>query len=153
MRSSHSVVRLRGMIDRAQIARATIIDRTPFLLTHCSNDLRYLYVSKAYAAMLDLTPEEIAGKPIVEIMGQDGYETIRPYVEAVLRGHRVEFEAEVHFAQVGQRYLHVIYVPERNTQHQVIGWIGSILDVTEQKQTEAKHLDSEARFRDMANHA
>lgn len=109
----------------------TILDHTPFLITQCSRDLRYLYVSKAYAEMIGRTPHEIAGKRIIEVMGPDGLETIGPRVDAVLRGDRIEYEDEVHFSGVGPRLLHVIYVPEWNKQSQVIGWIASIIDVTE----------------------
>jgi PAS domain S-box-containing protein len=64
-------------------------------------------------------------------MGAEGFETIRPHVEAVLRGERVEYEASVHLPGVGPRQYHIIYVPERNEQSQVIGYVASILDVTE----------------------
>jgi len=101
----------------------TILNYTPFLLTRCSRDLRYLYVSKAYATMIGRAPDQVAGKPIIEIMGPQGFETIRPYVETVLRGQLVEYEAEIHFTDVGLRHLHVNYVPDRDEQNQVIGWI------------------------------
>src|SRR5262249_10492899 len=71
------------------------------------------------------------GNPIVDIMGAEGFETIRPHVEAVLRGERVEYEASVHLPSVGPRQYHVIYVPERDEQRQVIGYVASILDVTD----------------------
>src|SRR5438477_10786346 len=45
-----------------------IVTQTPFMLTRCSRNLRYRYVSRAYAQMLGRTPDEIAGKPIVQIM-------------------------------------------------------------------------------------
>jgi PAS domain S-box-containing protein len=131
----------------------TILDSTPFLLTRCSRDLRYQYVSKAYAAMIGRTVDEVSGKPIVEIMGSMGFETIRPYVEAVLQGQRVEYEAEVHFADVGLRHLHVIYVPERDQQGQVVAWLASIVDITERKVAEKNAKESEDRFRTMANYA
>ena len=74
-----------------------ILDSTPFMLTRCSRDLCYLYVSKAYAAMLGRRVDEIAGKPIIDIVGPRAFEAIRPHVEAVLRGERVEYEAEIPF--------------------------------------------------------
>jgi PAS domain S-box-containing protein len=108
-----------------------ILDNTPFLLTRCSRDLRYLYVSKAYATMIGRASDEIVGKPIIEIMGPSGFETIRRHVEAALRGQRVEFESEIQFAGIGPRQVRVIYVPERDDQIQVVGWIASIIDIGE----------------------
>lgn len=103
-----------------------ILDNTPFLLAHCSRDLRYVYVSKSYAAMLDRSADDIVGKPIVDFMGEEGFEAILPHIEHVLRGQRVEFEA-VHMPGTRQHY--VIYVPEHDERNQVIGWIASIFDI------------------------
>jgi len=115
---------------------AVIINSTPFMLTRCSRDLRYLFVSEAYAAMIGRRPEDVAGKRIIDIVGQEGFEAVRPHVEAVLQGNRVEYESDVHFQGVGTRTLNVVYTPERDETGNVKGWIGSILDVTERKQTE-----------------
>jgi PAS domain-containing protein len=61
----------------------TIIDHTPFLLTYCSSDLRYRFASAAYAKMIARRPEDVAGRSIIEVMGEDGFKTILPYIEAV----------------------------------------------------------------------
>ena len=113
-----------------------IINRTPFMLTRCRSDLRYLFVSDGYAAMIGRRPEEIAGKPIVEVIGAEGFKTILPHVQKVLRGDRAEYESDVYFQGIGTRSLQVVYTPERDEQGSVNGWIASILDVTERKQAE-----------------
>jgi PAS domain-containing protein len=41
---------------------ATVLANTPFLLTRCSSDLRYLFVSEACAKMIGHDPEEVVGK-------------------------------------------------------------------------------------------
>jgi len=113
-----------------------IINRTPFMLTRCSRDLRYRFVSRAYAQMLGRTPEEIAGKPIVEIMGEEGLKTISPYLEKVLKGHTVEYEAEVSFRGVGAPWLYSVYTPDRDAKGNVVGWFASITNITPRKSAE-----------------
>src|SRR5262249_43521984 len=75
-------------------------------------------------------PDEIVGRPIIEIMGREGFQTIRPHIEKVLRGERVEFESDISFASVGIRTFHAIYTPERDEAGRVTGWVASIIDVT-----------------------
>src|SRR4029450_8704453 len=66
-------------------------------------------------------------------MGAHGLPPIKPYIERVLTGARVEYENDVSFAGVGQRTLHVVYTPDLDEERRIIGWIASILDVTDRK--------------------
>jgi PAS domain S-box-containing protein len=113
-----------------------ITDITPVMLTRCTRDLRYVFVNRAYASMVGRTPEQIAGASIMEIMGRKGLETIRPHVEKVLRGQVVEYESEVTFEGIGDRYLRAVYKPDFDEHRQVRGWIASIADITERKQAD-----------------
>jgi len=114
----------------------TIIDRTPFMLTRCSRDLRYRFVSESYGKMICRRPDSVVGKPIIEIIGGEGFETIRPHMETVLQGARTEYESEVHYQGVGKRVLHVVYTPDITERGTIEGWIASITDITERKRAE-----------------
>ena len=117
-----------------------IITQTPFMLTRCTRDLHYRYVSHAYAKMLGFTPERLAGKPIVDVIGKEGLKAIRPYIEKVLTGTEVEYEQDVPFTGIGNRFLHTVYIPDRDESGNVIGWMASIADLTERRKTEAAAL-------------
>ncbi len=124
-----------------------IITQTPFMLSRCTRDLRYRYVSRAYAAMVNRTPEEINGRPITEIMSEEGLKTIMPYVERVLNGERVEYEDEVDFRNGNERSLHVVYTPDTDNSGNINGWFASIVDITDRKNAEEALRASEARLR------
>jgi PAS domain S-box-containing protein len=97
----------------------------------CSRDLRYLWVSRNYAAWHGKTPEEIAGRPIVDVIGPSGYEDIRPCVESVLSGKKEEYEAEVDYRGIGRRWIHAAYMPTRGLDGKVDGWIAIVTDITD----------------------
>src|SRR5262245_37803040 len=114
-----------------------IVTQTPFMLTRCTRDLRYRYVSRAYADLMGRKQQEIAGRPIVEVLGKHGLAKIRPYVERVLSGETVSYEQLVP-SKRGQNFLSATYVPDKNDRGEVIGWFASILDVTERKKADER---------------
>ena len=104
-------------------------------LTHCSRDLRYLSANPAYAQYIGLPLEQIVGRPMVEVMGQAAFEIIRPRIERVLSGERVEYEVELPIA--GERkWIQVVYTPDRDASGNVVGWVASVMDITERKRIE-----------------
>ena len=82
----------------------TILRNTTFLLSHCTSDLRYSFVSETLARMLGHRPEDLVGKKIAEVIGEKAFQTILPHVNAVLAGQRVEYEVEVPYRDVGPRF-------------------------------------------------
>jgi PAS domain S-box-containing protein len=115
----------------------SVINRTPFMMVRCSRDMRYRFMSEAYAHLLGRPRSEILGKTIGEILGEHGLKTLRPYIERVLRGEAVNFECNLDFPNVGSRRLHVAHRPELDAKGKAVGWIASLLDVTEQRRAEA----------------
>jgi PAS domain S-box-containing protein len=106
-------------------------------LTHCSRDLRYISANPAYAQWIGLPLEQIVGRPIVEVMGHAAFEIIRPGIERVLSGERVEYEDELPIA--GElKCTQVVYTPDRDASGNVVGWVESVTDITERRRIEAE---------------
>jgi len=136
----------RGMGDglSRRTDMAAILDNTPFLFTRCSSNLRYLFVSEAYARMVGRRPEDLEGKSIREVMGNAGFRIILPFVRRVLRGEAVECESEVDFKGIGTRRLIAKYAPDRDKSGNIRGWVATILDVTDKHKAAQAAADLEA---------
>jgi PAS domain S-box-containing protein len=108
---------------------------TPVALTRCSRDLRYLYINQAGANILGLTPEQVIGRPVRDVMNAEAFAVVQPHIERVLGGETVEYEEEIPYV-AGSRWMRVTYVPDVAANGDVAGWIGSIVDITERKRAE-----------------
>src|SRR5690242_20225756 len=134
----------RNALRGHEIDVSAILAHTPFLLARVSADLRYRFVSSTYAQMWKMRPEEFVGKPIIEIIGEHGLTAIQPYLEKVLKGEAVEFERDVDFRAVGLRSLRLKYTPDRDMSGTILGYVASIVDVTDQKRAEM-HIAADLR--------
>lgn len=83
--------------------------------------------------------EQLFGAHIVDAIGEHVFEVIRPYLDRVLHGERVEHASDIPFAH-GTRSIHAINTPDVNSEGQITGWFVSITDVTEQRFLEREVL-------------
>lgn len=123
-------------LQASQAEIELVLTRTPFMLTHCTRDLRYRYVSRSYADMLGRDPADFINAGIVDILGESAFEVMRPRIESVLEGNVVEFESVIDLKGIGKRVLGVSYVPVKDDNGGVTGWIASIVDISDRKNAE-----------------
>jgi two-component system sensor histidine kinase UhpB len=124
-----------------------ITDNMSAGVTRCRRDLRYVWVNPEYAAWLGLAPKKIMGRPIRDVIGEEGFEVIRPHIDKVLSGEREEYETQVTLREVGRRWIHAVYAPTKGQDQKVDGWIAVVADVTERHEAEGRLRESEERFR------
>jgi two-component system cell cycle sensor histidine kinase/response regulator CckA len=105
-------------------------------VAQCSRDLRYLWVSRAYAAWLGRAPDTIVGRPIYDILGPEAFAALCPYVERVLAGEVVQYEEQVTVAGMGPRWITAAYTPTLDATGRPDGWVAVVIDMTDRKQTE-----------------
>ena len=125
-------------------------DTMPIPVTLCSRGLRYLWVSKTYADWLGSAVEEIVDHSIEEVVGAQALAAIRPHIDDVLRGKRVQYEDRISFRGIGERWIQATYTPTYESGPEPSGWVAVVVDITERRRIEASLRDSESAARLLA---
>jgi PAS domain S-box-containing protein len=107
-------------------------------VARCSRDLRYLWVSRAYAAWLGRAPDTIVGRPLCDILGPDAFAALRPYFERALAGEVVQYESQATFPGKGRLWISASYTPTVDARGRPDGWVAVVSDITDRKQIEVE---------------
>src|SRR5215831_17953891 len=145
--SADSIGQAPASTANAQDEVRQILDTSATGITRCSRDLRFLSANAAIGKLVGLPVEQIIGRPMVDVMGVKAFEVIRPYVERVLRGERVEYEEEFTYAPGWTKFMHVVYTPWIDSEGDVAGWVASVSDIIDLKRTTKALRESEERLR------
>ena len=114
----------------------TIADAVPALICYVDAQQRYRFNNAAYERWFGYSREQITGKHLREVLGEDAYLTLQPTVERALRGERVDVGTRVNYREAGLRDIKVAYIPDR-VGDEVLGYTALIEDVTEKKRASA----------------
>jgi two-component system CheB/CheR fusion protein len=125
-----------------------VMDHSPVLIAYIGTDRIYKFVNKPYAERFGLRQQDIVGRTIRDVLGEEAYAGIEHYVDAALRGERGEFEMELAYREIGPHYVWVTYEPEFDEEGQVTGFVTTVLDITDRKQAEER-ISIEERFSDV----
>jgi PAS domain S-box-containing protein len=137
---------------RARDAELRLIsDNAPVMLAHCDPDRRFIFVNRVYAQRFGLEPIHIIGRTIPEILGQEAYDAIKPYIERVLAGESFDYELEIEYKEIGRRFMRISYVPDVDAQGKVCGWLSAISDLTDRHRVEEHQRESEKRYRELVH--
>ncbi|BAY08460.1 multi-sensor hybrid histidine kinase [Calothrix sp. NIES-2098] len=124
-----------------------LTDSLPVLISYVDAQCRYRFVNQIYTDWFGLSPEEIVGKHVAEIIGQEAYQAIRPDIEIVMSGQKLSSEKYVLFKTAGWRYVQRYFVPDMGEDGIVQGFYALIIDVTDRRQAEESLRQSEERLR------
>lgn len=132
-------------LQRRESELRLIIDAIPGLVAYMSRDETYRQVNRAYEEWFGRPAAAFLGKHIADVLGTSAYEMIRPHVTAALAGQPASFEAELPYASAGTRWVRAQYIPDRDVNGNVQGYVSLVLDVTDAKHAEQR-LAEEARL-------
>ena len=145
------VTALGGMLDFP--AMLAIADILPVMVAYYDRDLIFRFINRPFAEWLEIPRKDILGKHASQIIGDKAFAERAPMIAQALAGQRTFFAAEFDHPSRGPVALQSDYVPWADSGGETRGIIVVVQEVTGQRVAEKAVIESEARFRRIANSA
>ncbi|MFL6717290.1 MAG: PAS domain S-box protein [Burkholderiaceae bacterium] len=120
----------------------TITDNLPVYIAYVDSDLVYRFANATYHHWLGISPADMIGKPVVQVIGTDAFEERKSYFLNCLAGNEVRFEIDMEI-KGATRSLQSAYIPQMD-DGRVAGIYILSTDITTLKQQE-RQLQVQAR--------
>ncbi|MEO7887190.1 MAG: PAS domain S-box protein, partial [Polaromonas sp.] len=110
-RETTEIRRVTEALRTSEAQLREITDTVPAWITYADADQRLRFHNRAYEEVFGMTQEQLQGKTIRDIVGDEMYALIKPRVEEVLQGYPVVYERSQKTARGGMRDYMVNYFP------------------------------------------
>jgi PAS domain S-box-containing protein len=113
-----------------------VANKVPALLAYIDRDARYVWCNEAYLRWFGRAAKSLPGLHVREVVGEEAWAVLRPHVERALAGEEVTFERRMFYDATHIRDVRASYVPERDAEGRVRGFVAMVTDVTEVRTAE-----------------
>lgn len=128
-------VQMENALRENELRLRTITDNIPALIGYVDADQRYRFANKAYHDWHGNIPDQLYGRSLREVVGDDYYAQVRSHIETVLAGREVTFERRTR-SSLRELYARLTYLPDMDEKGGVAGFYILGYDITERKKAE-----------------
>jgi PAS domain S-box-containing protein len=123
-----------------------ITDSLPSLISYVNKNEEYEFVNKAYEHWFGHSLNDLRGKKIAHLVGEQAYQKISEHIKRALSGEKETYEAWIPYKDGPNRYISATLIPHI-TETGVNGFFSLVNDLTERKLQEDSHRQNEQALR------
>jgi PAS domain S-box-containing protein len=123
-------------LRQSQTELQLIINAMPILISYVDREERFRLNNAAYLDWYGLTPQELYGRTILEVLGEQAYALRAPHITEALSGRPCCFSISTPHRDGSIRQALMNYLPRHGPDGAVNGFYIFVIDETERKKTE-----------------
>ncbi|WP_025214533.1 PAS domain-containing protein [Pseudomonas brassicacearum] len=123
-------------LRQSQTELQLIINAMPILISYVDREERFRLNNSAYLDWYGLTPEELYGKTVREVLGEQAYAARAEQIAGALAGKPCSFAVQSDHRDGRPRHALINYLPRHGSDGAVNGFYIFVIDETERKKTE-----------------
>jgi PAS domain S-box-containing protein len=122
-------------LHRSEAQLRLITNALPVLISYIDADQRYRFNNYAYESWLGIPYQQLENLHIKDLLGEQTYQVLQPYLEKALTGKSVTFEMEFPHQDGNRHWVSVSYIPDIEA-NRVKGCFGLVSDISDRKAAE-----------------
>ena len=131
----HDLKSAQAAVEDKERQLRQVIDSIPTPMCYVDAGGQYRYVNDAFLDYIGLKAEQIVGRSVSEVLGDERWALMGPYLERVKAGESLAVERQVRYADGRVRWMTVRLTP-RISQGRYLGYYATTSDIHEQKMVE-----------------
>ena len=124
-----------------------ITDSVPVGIAYVDTDMRYLFANRRYAELFGAAGEELAGKTVKEVVGDEFFSSREDNIRKTLTGTEVIFTHELLHRDGSSVTLQTAYIPHLTEEETVVGYFIQHYDITDLTLAQEALRASEEQYR------
>ncbi|MBX9766835.1 MAG: PAS domain S-box protein, partial [Bdellovibrionales bacterium] len=136
-------------IQRSQTTLTKILNGVPAMISHWDQNMLNIHANNALADFFGMRAEEIRGKTLRSLLGEELFQKNYPYVKKVLAGEAQSFERTIKTPDGSFRFTVTNYLPDIENG-EVVGFFVIVNEITEIKRLELERQEFAAKMLESA---
>jgi diguanylate cyclase (GGDEF)-like protein/PAS domain S-box-containing protein len=132
----HDLRMARAGIEEKERQLRQVIDSIPTPMVYCDADSRYQYVNQAFADYVGLRQQDVIGRSMRELLGEERWASFLTELERLRAGESLSTERLLRFSDGRERWMNVRLTPRRDAGGRFLGHYAMAVDIHEQKLVE-----------------
>ena len=132
-RNERRLEEVESALRAGQARLALITNAVPALICYVDADECYQFVNETYTRWFGLEANHFIGRSVVDVLGAEVYEQLKPSIRTALSGEPATSEIKLFYPAVGSRRVRFEYIPD-TVGGQVRGFVALVTDITEIRQ-------------------
>ncbi len=123
-----------------------IINSVPAGINYVDKDENFVFANDWYLTNRKISEKELKTKSLEEVVGKGAYKEARQNIKDALAGDVVNFENIIYDSNDSQMIIVVKYIPHKDENGEVCGFVALIQDITAQNEREKSLLRAEKKL-------
>ena len=120
-----------------------IVSSSTDMLALLDKQFNYLSANKAYMNAFNFTSDQLIGKTVTEVFGEEFFNSvIKPNADRCLGGEEINYEDWFDFPAFGKYYMDITYYPYYNSDNKIMGFVVNGRNITNRKQAEQALIEA-----------